>query len=185
MDIFRPYSRPNPFRGVLIRPYLSPDIQHRYRICIWIFKSHIYDVDIQSYPIRYGWHYPYSNPNPDRNMKTNIISVISVRIRSVFIPMHTRGDRFHSIFFSRNTRTCLRPNKIRGMRKYNIGVHVNVQMTFFYFEFYFFIRRSIQTVQFDRFLRWPTYLSPSSCPYFLEFIQDKCWFSLNGRRHTY
>jgi hypothetical protein len=25
-DIFRPYSRPNPFRGVLIRPYLSPDI---------------------------------------------------------------------------------------------------------------------------------------------------------------
>jgi hypothetical protein len=25
-DIFRPYSRPNPFRGVLIRPYSSPDI---------------------------------------------------------------------------------------------------------------------------------------------------------------
>jgi hypothetical protein len=25
-DIFRPYSRPNPFRGVLICPYLSPDI---------------------------------------------------------------------------------------------------------------------------------------------------------------
>jgi hypothetical protein len=25
-DIFRPYSRPNPFRGVLIRPYPSPDI---------------------------------------------------------------------------------------------------------------------------------------------------------------
>jgi hypothetical protein len=25
-DIFRPYSRPNLFRGVLIRPYLSPDI---------------------------------------------------------------------------------------------------------------------------------------------------------------
>jgi hypothetical protein len=26
MDIFRLYSRPNPFRGVLIRPYPSPDI---------------------------------------------------------------------------------------------------------------------------------------------------------------
>jgi hypothetical protein len=25
-DIFRPYSRPNPFRGVLIRPYPSLDI---------------------------------------------------------------------------------------------------------------------------------------------------------------
>jgi hypothetical protein len=25
-DIFRPYTRPNPFRGVLIRPYPSPDI---------------------------------------------------------------------------------------------------------------------------------------------------------------
>jgi hypothetical protein len=25
-DIFRPYSRPNSFRGVLIRPYSSPDI---------------------------------------------------------------------------------------------------------------------------------------------------------------
>jgi hypothetical protein len=25
-DIFRPYSRPNLFRWVLIRPYLSPDI---------------------------------------------------------------------------------------------------------------------------------------------------------------
>jgi hypothetical protein len=25
-DIFRPYLRPNLFRGVLIRPYLSPDI---------------------------------------------------------------------------------------------------------------------------------------------------------------
>jgi hypothetical protein len=25
-DIFRPYSRPNSFRGVLIRPYPSPDV---------------------------------------------------------------------------------------------------------------------------------------------------------------
>ena len=27
-DIFRPYSKPNPFRGVEICPYPSPDIQH-------------------------------------------------------------------------------------------------------------------------------------------------------------
>ena len=27
-DIFRPYSRPNPFRGVQICPYPSPDIEH-------------------------------------------------------------------------------------------------------------------------------------------------------------
>ena len=29
--------------------------------------------------------YPYSNRNSDRNMKINIISVISIRIRSIFI----------------------------------------------------------------------------------------------------
>jgi hypothetical protein len=81
-DIFRPYSRPNSFRGVLIRPYLNI----WYCIRIRIFKSHIYDVDIQSYSIRHFLYYPYSNPNPDINMKTNTISVISVRIRSVFIP---------------------------------------------------------------------------------------------------
>ena len=57
-----------------------------YHIRIQIFKSYIYDVDIQSYLIRYDWHYPYSNPNLTRNIKTNMISVISVRIRSVFIP---------------------------------------------------------------------------------------------------
>ena len=28
MDIFRPYSKPNPFRGVEICPYPSQDIQH-------------------------------------------------------------------------------------------------------------------------------------------------------------
>jgi hypothetical protein len=56
-----------------------------YRIRIRILKSHIYDIDIQSYPIRHGWHYAYSNPNPTRNIKTNIILVISIRIWSVFI----------------------------------------------------------------------------------------------------
>ena len=27
-DIFQPYSKPNPFRGVEICPYPNPDIQH-------------------------------------------------------------------------------------------------------------------------------------------------------------
>ena len=71
------------FKSVRIRVRI---FNIRYHIRIRILKSHIYDVDIQSYPIRHGWHYPYSNPNPDRNMKTNVISMISVRIRSVFIP---------------------------------------------------------------------------------------------------
>jgi hypothetical protein len=63
-DIFRPYSRPNPFRGVQICLYSSPDIQHLI---------------------------PY--PNPTRNMKTNVISTISIRIRSVFISTHTSRQR--------------------------------------------------------------------------------------------
>ena len=71
------------FRSVRIRVRI---FNIRYRICIRILKSYICDVDIQSYLIRHGWHYPYSNPNPTKNMKTNMISVISVRIRSVFIP---------------------------------------------------------------------------------------------------
>jgi hypothetical protein len=58
----------------------------RYRIRIQIPKSHIYDVDIQLYLIRHGWYYSYSNPNPSRNTKLNVISAISIRIRSVFIP---------------------------------------------------------------------------------------------------
>jgi hypothetical protein len=58
----------------------------RYRIHIRILKLHIYDVNIQSFPIRHGSHYPYSNPNLGRNMKINVISVIYIRIRSVFIP---------------------------------------------------------------------------------------------------
>jgi hypothetical protein len=43
----------------------------RYRIRIWILKLYIYDVNIQSYPIWHGWHYLYSNPNPDINMNPN------------------------------------------------------------------------------------------------------------------
>jgi hypothetical protein len=83
-DIFRP--RPNSFRGVLIRRIWVRIFNIRYRIRIQMFKSHIYDVDIQSYPIQHFLYYPYSNPNPDINIKTNTISVISVRILFVFIP---------------------------------------------------------------------------------------------------
>ena len=87
-DIFRPYSRPNPFRGVQICPYPSTDIQHPI------------PYPYPNNQIAYLWcRYPivsypswltisvFENPNPDRNMKTNVISVISVGIRSVFIHM--------------------------------------------------------------------------------------------------
>ena len=63
------------FRSVRIRVRI---FNIRYRIRIRILKSYIYDVDIQSYLIRHDWHYPYSNPNPTRNLKTNMILVTSV-----------------------------------------------------------------------------------------------------------
>jgi hypothetical protein len=84
------------FKFIRIRVWI---FNIRYRIHIRILKSYIYDVDIQSYPIWHGWHYPYSNPNPDGNIKTNIISVISVRILPVFIltePALTTGQLGHS-----------------------------------------------------------------------------------------
>jgi len=99
------------FRSVRIRVRI---FNIRYRIRIRIFKSYIYDVDIQSYLIRHDWYYPYSDPNPITNMKTNMISVISVRIRSVFIPadfyqLHTfflftfsLSYRSHFLQFNRN-----------------------------------------------------------------------------------
>jgi len=71
------------FRCVRIRVWI---FNIRYRIRIRILKSYIYDVDIQSYLIRHDWHYPYSYPNLTKNMKTNMISVIFIRIWSVFIP---------------------------------------------------------------------------------------------------
>jgi len=77
------------FRFVCIRVRMF-NIRHRIRIRI--LKSYIYNVDIQSYLIRHDWHYPYSNPNPTRNIKTNMISVISLRIRSVFIPTLDPGN---------------------------------------------------------------------------------------------
>ena len=90
-DRIRDWIRLEGSRSILIRVRI---FNIRYRIRIRIIKLHIYDVDIQSYPIRQSWQYPYSNPNSDRNMKTNVISVISVRIRSVFIhTYHCRSSR--------------------------------------------------------------------------------------------
>jgi hypothetical protein len=95
-DIFRWYSRTNRLEGfkyVRIRVWIF-NIWYRIHIHIQIFKSHIYANDIHSYIIRHGWHYLYSNLNPDRNTKTNVISMISVCIRSVFI------QRTNNIFLS-------------------------------------------------------------------------------------
>ena len=73
-DCIRDRIRLEGFKSVHFRVQI---FNIRYRIRIRILKSHIYDVDIQSYRIRHGWHYPYSNSNPDRNMKTNVISSVS------------------------------------------------------------------------------------------------------------
>jgi len=81
-DRIRDRIRLERFRSIRIRVRM---FNIRYRIRIQILKSYIYDVDIQSYLIRHYWYYPYSNPNSTKNMKTNMISMISVRIRSVFI----------------------------------------------------------------------------------------------------
>jgi len=80
-DRIRDRIRLEGFRCVCIRVRIF-NIQ--YRIRIRILKSYICDVDIQSYFIRHGWYYPYSNLT--KNMKTNMISVISVCIRFVLIP---------------------------------------------------------------------------------------------------
>ena len=84
-DRIRDRIRLKGFRSVRIRVRI---FNIRYRIHIRILKSHIYDVDIQSYLIRYSWHCPYSNSNsnPDRNIKTNVISTISVRSVFMSIP---------------------------------------------------------------------------------------------------
>ena len=89
-DIFRSYSRSNSFRGIQICSYSSPDIQH--------LISYPYPNTQIAY--LWCWYLIVSYPawltlsaNPDRNMKTNIISKIFVRIRSVFIPIHDHRNR--------------------------------------------------------------------------------------------
>ena len=54
MDIFRPYSKPNPFRGVEIYPYPIPDIQHPIPYPYPNTQITYYDVDIQLYSIRHS-----------------------------------------------------------------------------------------------------------------------------------
>jgi len=94
-DRIRDRIRLEGFRSVRIRVRI---FNIRYRIRIRILKSYNCDVDIQSYLIRHGWYYPYSNPNSTRNMKTNIILMIFVRIRSVFIPRRQqRNNATHAL----------------------------------------------------------------------------------------
>jgi hypothetical protein len=91
-DRIRNRIRLKGFRSVRIRVRI---FNIWYRIRIRKLKSYIYDVGIKSYLIWHGWHYPYSNPNPIRITKTNIISVIYVRIRPVFIL--TAQEAMHGI----------------------------------------------------------------------------------------
>jgi hypothetical protein len=44
--------------------------------------------------------YPYSNSNPNKNMKTNMVSVISVRIRSDYIPNEQYPCTVHADLYS-------------------------------------------------------------------------------------
>jgi hypothetical protein len=94
-DPIRNRIRLKGFRSVRIRVRI---FNIRYCIRIRILKSHIYDIDIQLYHIRHSWHYSYSNMNPNRNIKINIISVIFVCIWSVFIP--TWEDVVFALSFS-------------------------------------------------------------------------------------
>ena len=119
-DRIRDRIRLEGFRSVHIRVRVF-NIWHRIRIRI--LKSHIYDVDIKSYPIRHGWHYPYSNLNLDRNIKTNVISVISVRIWSIFIP--TSGPRKKMLLCFLRCRTA---TNIRSISQINL-VKVNQRHT--------------------------------------------------------
>ena len=48
------------------------------RLSVFVFENIRICIRIRSYP--------YSNSNPNKNMKTNMISVISVRIRSDYTP---------------------------------------------------------------------------------------------------
>jgi hypothetical protein len=76
IDIFRPYSRPNSFKGVRI--CLSPDIQnlisYPYSNTQIVYLSCRYTIIF--YP---EWlTLSYSNSNSNVNMKTNVIGVISL-----------------------------------------------------------------------------------------------------------
>jgi hypothetical protein len=50
------------------------------RLSVFVFENIRICIRIRSYP--------YSNSNPTKNMKTNMISLISVRIRSDYTPIH-------------------------------------------------------------------------------------------------
>jgi hypothetical protein len=51
------------------------------RLSVFVFENIRICIRIRSYP--------YSNSNPTKNMKTNMISLISVRIRSDYTPTKT------------------------------------------------------------------------------------------------
>ena len=93
-DRIRDQIRLERFRFIRIRVWI---FNIWYHIHIRILKSYIYDIDIHSYLMQHDWHYAYLNPNPTRNMKTNMISVISVRIRSIFIPNRALMDPYNCI----------------------------------------------------------------------------------------
>jgi hypothetical protein len=63
------------------------------RLSVFVFKNIRICIRIRSYP--------YSNSNPTKNMKTNMISLVSVSIRSDYNP--TRGANWVSLAHSPTT----------------------------------------------------------------------------------
>jgi hypothetical protein len=73
--------------------------------------------------------YSYSNSNPSKNMKTNMISVISVCIRSDYIPSPLYPRKIKSMVFGRKSADFPKP----------VGSKNGFPSVFkFSFKFYFF-----------------------------------------------
>ena len=77
-DCIRYRIRLEGFKSIRIRVRI---FNTRYHIRIRILKSHIYDVDIQSYPIRHGSQYLESESGQKYENKYNISDIRSYPIR--------------------------------------------------------------------------------------------------------
>ena len=82
------------------------------RLSVFVFENIRICIRIRSYP--------YSNSNPTKNMKTNMISLISVRIRSDYTPtggVHPGkvSNSFHSFGGDRKTHDSIAVDS--GVRK--------------------------------------------------------------------
>jgi hypothetical protein len=92
-------------------------IRYRQYPCLTssVFDTHLFVFVSENIRIRIR-SYPYSNLNPNKNMKTNMISVISVRIRSDYVPKGQLGgsdERWWAI------KALLRPSTLNHTLEHN------------------------------------------------------------------